>query len=244
MGRPIVDLTGKRFGRLVVSGMAEARPAGAVAWVCRCDCGGEKTVAGGNLKSGQTRSCGCMIAELLRTTTRPKPKHGHARRGNHSKTYSIWTGMRGRCHGEGPSRHQYAHYRDRGISVCPQWRNDYAQFLADMGQCPEGYSIDRIDTNGNYEPGNVRWVPIKEQQYNKRTNVFVEYEGDVLCLSIALERAGIKADPIYKFMKAGLTRQEAFDKAVEAASQRAFRVQRASSSPQAKGTEGMQGHRG
>jgi hypothetical protein len=115
-------------------------------------------------------------------------KHGHALPGQHTKTYKRWTSMKHRCFN--PNDANYKHYGGRGITVCERWL-DFRNFLADMGEAPEGMWIDRIDNDKGYEPGNCKWVTPKEQLRNRRNNYMVEVEGVTKCLSEWAEYLGV-----------------------------------------------------
>jgi hypothetical protein len=166
----------QRFGRLVV--LCETRlpgnhGSGYRAAVCLCKCGKVKTVRLEKLRSGQTRSCGCLAretaAELCRTV-KPHTKHGQS--SNRNPLYYLWTGMMTRCYTE--TSEAYHHYGGRGIIVCPEW-HDVANFITwieeNLGPRPEGMSLDRIDNDGPYAPGNVRWRDQSGQCVNRRPNV-------------------------------------------------------------------------
>ena len=158
------DLTGRTFGRLRVICETDRRSNGMIVWECLCKCGATVFVTGNNLCTGNTTSCGCWRSELSsgRFTT-----HGETHHRKPSREYVAWISMRDRC--VNPRNKSYEYYGGRGVSVCLRWMESFEAFLSDVGRCPsEGMSIDRIDTNGNYEPDNVRWATASQQAYNQR----------------------------------------------------------------------------
>jgi hypothetical protein len=158
-----VDITGQRFGRLtVVAEHGWDRGQRMLYWRCLCDCGGETIASHKNLRSGNTKSCGCLRIEMGKAKTL---RHGASRRGDRKKVYGVWATMRARC--RYPSQQSYHLYGARGITVCERWQL-FDNFYADMGDPPPGYSLDRIDPDGNYEPSNCRWATSKEQRANQR----------------------------------------------------------------------------
>ena len=154
------DLTGQRFGRLVALEPVGRDKYNGILWKCQCDCGNTRIVHCHNLTSGNTKSCGCLHKEqavALHLT------HGMS----HSSEYSTWKFMLQRC--ENPNHKHFKYYGGRDIRVCKRWHK-FENFYEDMGQRPEGKSIDRIDNNGNYEPGNCKWSTPHEQMMNRRPN--------------------------------------------------------------------------
>lgn len=129
-------------------------------WRCKCSCGNEITVSKYDVRRGFTQSCGCLKRETTGTRRRT---HGRSR----TREHRIWRAMRTRCYN--PNAGNYSDYGARGIAVCDRWNKSFAAFYEDMGKCPsDKHSIDRIDNNGNYEPGNCHWVTHSEQCRNRR----------------------------------------------------------------------------
>jgi hypothetical protein len=155
-----IDHTGQRFGRLLVLGKSSMRLSGRdTAWDCACDCGTNKTVRGYLLRTGQTKSCGCIGRERIGALRRTHGLRGTAE-------YRTWAMMRVRCHNE--RNPAYKWYGGRGIRICDRW-SSFESFLADMGPRPSlKHSLDRIDSDGDYEPGNCRWADTKTQGRNRR----------------------------------------------------------------------------
>lgn len=158
----VKPLVGSRFGKWTVVAFYDMRGEYS-RWVCRCDCGNEGVVFRCNLRTGH--SYGCSECAAKRRT-----KHGHCRNRTWTRTYSIWHSMMGRCYI--PSATGFPNYGGRGIRVCERW-HDYKNFLADMGECPPGYQIDRIDNDGDYEPANCRWVTHAENQRNRPPPLYI-----------------------------------------------------------------------
>lgn len=181
MNRP--QLAGRIFANWTVLSEAGRTRASKVTWNVRCSCGKTGVVVGSNLLNGLSTSCGCTRADGVR---RAVGKHGMSK----SKVYRAWATMISRCHN--PRFPKYAEYGARGISVCERWRNDFRDFLADMGERPSSsHTVDRIDVNGNYEPGNCRWATAGEQADNKRNTVRVTYQGRTKTLSEWSRETGI-----------------------------------------------------
>lgn len=165
-----LDITGERYGRLIavsrIPGTAPSR------WRFKCDCGGKTTALLSNIRTGQIISCGC--AGSRQTIGRRSLKHGHSVGFQKSRTAAAWHNAKTRCFyekGEG-----YANYGGRGITMCEEWADDFGAFLRDMGECPDGLTLERDDVNGNYEPGNCRWATMQDQQNNRRDSI-VRTEG-------------------------------------------------------------------
>lgn len=154
MGTKFIDRTGQRFGRLTVLHRAGTNSYKKVIWECLCDCGAQTTVVSGALASGNTTSCGCALKEAI-------TKHGGSAKGS----YNTWRAMMRRCYN--PADKDYPRYGGRGISVHEPW-HDYAVFANDIGEPTGTETFDRIKTDGNYEPGNVRWATPTVQARNIR----------------------------------------------------------------------------
>jgi hypothetical protein len=196
MGKPRLNLIGMRFGKLQVTDFVLPH-SGTTKFKCMCDCGCETVIIGSDLKSGNSKSCGCGKVDAGYTANL---QHGGAR-GSLSRTYIAWRSMKQRC--SDPNCIGWADYGGRGISVCERWANSYADFLSDMGEKPTGYSIERIDVNGNYCLENCKWIPLSEQSKNKRNSVKYEYKGRVVIQNDLSKMLGIDNGRLLSMRKAG-----------------------------------------
>lgn len=156
---PRIDISQERFGTLVAIEVVGRRP-GHTLWKCQCDCGHEVVVQLSNLRTGHTRNCGCSNRAELGI----KELHGYSG----SRTHHSWRGMLERC--RNPHHEAYRHYGGRGIKVCKRWRYSFLNFLADMGERPEGMTLDRKNVNGHYTKRNCRWATPVEQANNRRNS--------------------------------------------------------------------------
>lgn len=168
MAGKAINLIGQRFGRLAVTArVVNATP---VQWRCRCDCGSTVDVRAKNLRAKvkPTHSCGCLKREHdAAMVTHGQAGNAYSGRAS-SATYRSWLAMKARCTNE---KHvAYAEYGGRGIKICTRWLNDFGSFLVDMGERPDGMTLDRKNTNGDYMPENCRWATASQQQRNRRDN--------------------------------------------------------------------------
>lgn len=203
-----MNLNGKRFGRLVVVGAegVKLKKGSSRYWECLCDCGSTKFVRQDHLIKGKIVSCKCFWKQRLVD----RAKHGAARSGRWTPEYKIWMGMLSRCNN--PNRKAYPTYGGRGIKVCDRWR-DFENFLSDMGPRPSPvHSIDRLNPNGNYEPGNCRWATSKEQGSTRRDNRRIKYRGSEIMLSELVRASGVPHATLSRYLDQGLSAEQAIEK--------------------------------
>lgn len=192
----VLDLAGNHYGRLTVKEFANLGLSGAH-WKCTCKCGREVVVAACKLKAGATRSCGCLQREEL---VRRVKKHGAAIHGERTYLYGLWQSIKRRCvHGTDKRAHRY---KGRGITMYEPWLQDFAAFSAwvttNLQERPEGYSLDRIDNDAGYAPGNLRWATAKQQQNNRANNRLIHFNGEIRTLSQWAELQGLKVTTLYQ----------------------------------------------
>lgn len=197
---------GDRFGRLVIRSGAPQRPFGQRYWLCQCDCGQTKEIRDTSLWSGRTKSCGCLMKEV---TGSINFKHGHARPGKQTRTYRCWRNMLQRC--EDATHPHYKNYGGRGIGVCERW-HDFKMFLADMGESPDGMTIERVHNGRNYTPGNCKWANRVEQCNNKRNNRVIIIDGERKTMTQWARFFGVSTNTFYKRTAKGMPPEEAFTK--------------------------------
>ncbi len=191
-----IDHTGRRVGKWTVIRLGPRR-GNVITWEVLCDCGTPKILAAQVVNKERSHSCGC---DSVRRTSDAKTSHGHALRGRRTPTYLAWASMNARC-----ANSTDPNYGGRGITVCDRWRESFAAFLEDMGQKPEAppgrrryWSIDRIDNDGNYEPGNCRWATKTEQNRNTRRTIRAEVNGVVVAVADLADAAQINPPTLRK----------------------------------------------
>jgi hypothetical protein len=201
------DIIGLKFGRLTVKSLVEKTKKYGKNWeiyLCVCECGNEKIISRNSLFSKAVNSCGCLQRDAVREIGIRNQKHGKTPK----KLYRVWEGMHERCR---DIKHiSYPRYGGRGITVCPEWK-DYTVFRdwSLKNGDKEGVSIDRIDNNRNYEPSNCRWVELSIQSHNKRSNRYININGETLTYSEWEKKLGLTRGIINSRISAGWTEEEA-----------------------------------
>jgi hypothetical protein len=217
----LIDITGQKFGRLTVLEKLPPRVGGGSLWLCVCDCGNLCERIGSSLRRGGTPSCGCFQSEwaskmganraFIAKRSEKTVTHGAKRGGVITAEYLRWLHMKSRCYT--PSDKSYQNWGGRGIRVCDRWLNDFSAFLADMGPLPTPqHTLDRIDPNGNYEPGNCRWAT-REQQGGEHRRGFVSVTvGGITFdkLAAACRHFGVGVTTVSERLRAGIPVEQAF----------------------------------
>ncbi len=196
-----LSLVGLTFDRLTVIRREHLEDKRFRYWLCRCRCGADTIADTASLTSGRKRSCGCLKSEVMIARNF---KHG----ATDTPEHLVWKDMKRRCLAE--DRPQYKNYGGRGVKVCKRWCDSFTVFLADVGVRPSPkHSIERIDNDGDYEPGNVRWATRREQSRNKRTSRLITFQGETLCLKDWAMKFGIRDDTLRYRLKAGWSMKRA-----------------------------------
>lgn len=198
------NLTGQTFDRLTVLRF-ERMASGASGWRCVCSCGQITVVRSDHIIQGRIRSCGCLLREIVsaRMTT-----HGQTRRyQKRPAEYVVWEKMKGRCR---PHSKGSEHYGQRGIAVCERWLNSYENFIADMGPRPSPkHQIERKDNDGPYSPDNCRWATRLEQCRNRRSNVWLTFNGETMCAKDWSDRLGLEYSTLRRRITSGWSDERA-----------------------------------
>ncbi len=193
----IVDMTGKRFANVIAVRPAGQNKSRGLTWDFVCDCGAEFQATGSEVRYGRIKSCPSCAAKKKRAAT---TSHGLSS----SPSYRIWSAMKTRC--SNPNFVAYAEYGGRGISVCQRWDESFLNFLEDMGERPTPiHTVERNDTNGDYEPSNCRWATPAEQANNKRNNRRIEIEGEIRTLAQWANHVGINESSMRARLAKGIT---------------------------------------
>lgn len=188
------DLTGKKFGMLTVIGLDHIHPTqNRYMWKCDCSCGGTRVVPSYFLNKGKNLSCGCINYPNI---------HGLSR----TREYNTWKGIKNRCYNTNDSH--YPSYGGRGIEMCDRWLESPETFISDMGLCPDGYSIEREDVNGNYTPDNCVWASNIVQSRNTRRTVRVTYKGEEMVSTDFADKIGLPRSSVNKYLKLGMSPDE------------------------------------
>lgn len=204
INKPRIDETGKRHGRLVGIRRIEGRE-----WLWKCDCGTEKVINATLVRIGNTASCGCLRSEK---SAERKTKHGLTKTG--SIAYQRWESIRSRVTAKTGAK--FRDYASRGVTMCAEWLNDPAAFVAHIGEPPSPeWTVDRIDNSRGYEPGNVRWATKLEQANNKTNNRFVEYHGERITLSEMIRRRAADEGVTESVMRSRVERELYYQKRAE-----------------------------
>jgi hypothetical protein len=191
-----VDFTGQKFGRLTALSKVDGTVK--TTWRCMCDCGCVRAAPVHALLAGHIKSCGCITKERAIALCEANKTHGMT----NTTEFAIWRGMLARCNN--PKNKDWSRYGGRGVSVCNRWHT-FENFFSDMGYRPAGLSIDRIDTNGNYEPDNCRWVDMKTQNRNRRSQKLLTHNNKTQCVSAWAEELGITRGTLQSRLSRGLS---------------------------------------
>lgn len=202
------SIIGKSFGRLKVLKDGGAGQDGHRMSICICECGTKFIARNSSIKCGYNKSCGCLQKENKGRLGKSQLSHGHCRNRKKSRTYSSWLNMIGRCFD--PKNKRYYDYGKRGVKVCKRWMK-FENFLADMGECPDGLTIERVKNFRGYFPHNCKWDTQRNQSRNKRTNIMVAISGNRMCLKDACNQLKINYKNTLYRISQGLSPRRAIE---------------------------------
>lgn len=215
-----INLTGHIYGRLTAISQVLPTVKGGARWLCRCECGNEKIASTRKLRNGKAKSCGCLSKEWVASfggsfvdkAMETVRKHGHTSGYTRSPEYSCWISMKQRCFNQ--KCHNWSSYGGKGITVYQSWIKDFAVFFSYMGPMPSiGYTLDRLDETGNYEPGNVRWAT-KQQQGEEHKSILIPVTVDGVSyhsISAACRALDVHKQSVYKRIWRGIPKELAFE---------------------------------
>lgn len=193
----VVDLTGHRFGKLTVIKLDKERTKRKSYWICRCDCGNVKSIRGDTLIV--INSCGCIKKEQDIKNLGIKRNHNMT----HHRLFPVWNSMMNRCNN--PKSRAYKDYGGRGIQVCDEWKyvENFIKWAENNGYI-EGYTIERIDVNGNYCPDNCCWIPANQQTWNTRKTVYIQIENEKIPIAKRARELGLSPCLVWHRWNSGI----------------------------------------
>lgn len=193
----MTDRSGERFGRWLILKFYERRGK-SYFYQAECDCGNVKIISISLLVSGGSKSCGCYAREMAVISGKANMRHGQSI-GNGTREYRCWCRLKTVCFNSNHDNYKY--YGGRGITMADRWVNSFENFLEDMGKCPDGYTIERINTDGNYEPSNCKWLLSELQPKNTTRNRWYEYNGKRLIVADWIRELKIRKHVFYNAIK-------------------------------------------
>ena len=194
---------GQKFNKFTILEFNGKHKSGHLTALCKCDCGNIRTISLSDLKLNRSKSCGCIRKEAKQLF---KKDHGMT----NTKEFKTWAGIKIRCYNKNYKSYNY--YGGKGVTMCNRWLNSFRNFLEDMGFAPTNkHSIDRIDSNGNYEPNNCKWSTLIEQANNKSNNKFYEYNGEIKSVPYFSRKYNIPMGRLYERLKAGYSIKDAIE---------------------------------
>lgn len=190
-----LDITGQRYGRLIAI-QRVPNHGRRTAWLFQCDCGARVELQLENVRAGITSSCGCLRIDVTRARSLT---HGHHIGRRESRTLKSYTHAKARCFNVNDPK--YPQYGGRGITMCPEWAQNFETFLRDMGECPPGRTLDRVNVHGHYEPRNCRWATPAQQARTRTDNVLVIDQGQTMILKDFAARVGVNYKKLSSTMR-------------------------------------------